>query len=249
MAVSDYLANPTDIIPQGGSALAVAQSISLAFNAGLLAEGALRPNFRVRINPPGEQQVIQIDVTVSEVHSLQAEVTQHPVESGADIADHYRPKPAELRIQGIVTDTPIDGSLGLAVTRALAGPIGTAIGAVQGVAQTFRPSVLRTAFDALRALHDNAVPVQIFTPYKTYVNMLMTDLQVTRDRAGGEALYFTSTFREVFLASSSTTSINVPPANQVPIDMGTQTGKTAPDKLAKQSVAYAGAKQFGWVKP
>ena len=242
MAVSDFLANPADIAPQGSTALAGAQSISLAFNAALLAEGALRPAFRTSLNAQGTTDVIQIDVTVSEVHSLQAEVTQHPVEVGADIADHYRPKPAELRIQGIVTDTPLDNSLGLAVARALEGPIGTAIGVTQGIAATAlgRASILRSTFNALQSLHDNAVPCQIFTPYKIYRDMLMTDLQVTRDKAGGEALYFTAAFREVFFVSSSTTSINVPAANQVPLDLGTQTGTVASKKIADESRLSAG---------
>jgi hypothetical protein len=51
---------------------------------------------------------VWIDVSVREGHELQAEVTEHPVESGANVADHIRPLPAAISIEGIVTNHPIE---------------------------------------------------------------------------------------------------------------------------------------------
>jgi len=51
---------------------------------------------------------IWIDVSVREGHALTAEVTEHPVETGADVADHIRPMPATIDIDGVVTNHPIE---------------------------------------------------------------------------------------------------------------------------------------------
>lgn len=51
---------------------------------------------------------IWIDVSLSETHGVSAEVTDHPVEEGANIADHIRPQPRTFSIQGLVTNTPIE---------------------------------------------------------------------------------------------------------------------------------------------
>jgi len=51
---------------------------------------------------------IWIDVSVREGHALTADVTEHPVEAGADVADHIRPMPATIDIDGAVTNHPIE---------------------------------------------------------------------------------------------------------------------------------------------
>ena len=51
---------------------------------------------------------IWIDVSVREGHDLSAEVTEHPVESGASVADHIRPLPPIIEIEGMVTNHPIE---------------------------------------------------------------------------------------------------------------------------------------------
>jgi Dit-like tail protein len=50
---------------------------------------------------------IWLDVSVREGHDIMADVTEHPVESGANIADHIRPQPATITIEGMVTNHPI----------------------------------------------------------------------------------------------------------------------------------------------
>ncbi len=48
---------------------------------------------------------IEIDATPQETHSHTLEVTQHPVERGADISDHARPKADMLPLDCAVSDT------------------------------------------------------------------------------------------------------------------------------------------------
>lgn len=51
---------------------------------------------------------VWIDVSVRESHDVTADVTRHPVESGTDIADHIRPEPRSITIEGMVTNHPIE---------------------------------------------------------------------------------------------------------------------------------------------
>ncbi len=58
------------------------------------------------IGEAGPEALWTLDVSISETHSLESEITQHPVEVGIDITDNIRNKPRPLRIDGVVTDTP-----------------------------------------------------------------------------------------------------------------------------------------------
>jgi len=49
-----------------------------------------------------------IDVSISESHSIGADVTDHPVEDGIGITDHIRPTPRTIRIEGLVTNHPLE---------------------------------------------------------------------------------------------------------------------------------------------
>jgi hypothetical protein len=47
------------------------------------------------------------DAVLQEKHEITSTITEHPVEEGSNIADHVRPDPIVLNIQGVVTNTPI----------------------------------------------------------------------------------------------------------------------------------------------
>jgi hypothetical protein len=230
-----------DVLPNLSGAAGGAQTISLAFNAAALAQGALRPAQRMSFGGMVGQPVtdiIQLDVTSVELHTAAAEVTDHPIEVGADISDHYRQKPREVRVEGLVTDTPIDGSLEQAAIRAspLAGAalaLGTSVmNALKGA------DVVRSTFDLLQRMRDTGTLLQVWTPYRVYQNMVMVLLEVVRDKAGGEALHFTATFREVFFVASSLATISVaPPIAQAALDMGPQVGTPAPAKVTQSALS------------
>jgi hypothetical protein len=250
------VAFPNDVLQTPGGNVAL-QTVSLIFNATGLASGALRPPFKPiignlqpgAIDPTTGKSLLAIsmidaltlDVTIQETHTANAEITEHPVEQGADITDHVRPKPVELRMEGIITDTPIDDSLIASVTRSVPG-LGLGV-ATYGVVKSLLAgaSLARSAFDRLRQFRDNGTPVGIFTPYRSYSNMVMDSLVVTRDKDTGEALHFVATFREVLFVTSGVATITLPPAAQAAKDMGTQGTPTASGKLTKTvSTMYNG---------
>ncbi len=108
-----------------------------------------------------------IDAIVGEEVSLEAEVTEYPVESGGVITDHTRNRPLKLELEFLVSDTPI----GTVAAERTAGAV---------------PS--SEARQALEALRDSRQPFTVVTGTKTYERMVFASLSFPRDRETGDAL-------------------------------------------------------------
>lgn len=54
----------------------------------------------------GQTYTIELDASVREQHDTTAQVTEHPVERGSNIADHIRAEPRRLTIEGVISNTP-----------------------------------------------------------------------------------------------------------------------------------------------
>ena len=222
------------------------QSMSLVFGAASLLAGAtpykdsIGTTYGQPLAPNGANlDVINIDATLSEVHSAEVELTQHPVETGADITDHARPKPREIRIDGFVTNSPLDDSLFGAVGRATASLLGGGSVAGLGITATLNvltapgSNIIKDSFDKFQMLYQYAPLVQVFTPYRQYQNMIMVSFQANREQQNGDALKFSATFREVFLVSSQLISVSSQPFAQSVLDMGAQSPAAATAKVIK----------------
>lgn len=68
--------------------------------------------------------VFRFDAVLSERHDITSTITEHPVEQGTNIADHVRPDPVVINIQGVITQTPIVavGTDGWSRTPQILGP-------------------------------------------------------------------------------------------------------------------------------
>lgn len=156
-----------------------------------------------------------VDASIKEDHDAEVEVTDHAVEQGAAITDHARPKPVELTIEGLVSNTPISisqqsqsaSSVGSSSAPSSYGiytmmPAGTTSGTAgaRGFAEA--------AYTMLRDLRDNPRLITIVTGLRKYTNMLLTSLKVPREAKTGEALNFTAKFKEVRLATTTTTVVS-----------------------------------------
>ena len=84
----------------------------------------IEPNPRFDFTSIGDVtgRVFAFDALLSANHGDSAEVTDHPVENGANFSDHIQIKPAQVRLSGRVTNTPIDASESTPADRSLAGP-------------------------------------------------------------------------------------------------------------------------------
>lgn len=116
------------------------------------------------------------DVTVSEAHSGSMQVTSHPIELGAEIADHLIKQPEEITIEGIWSNTPVSNPLKLI---------------------TMDPDTAGQEFEKLLDLQDKGYLAYILTPLKEYANMALISWDVKRDETTGNAVFIMMKFKEV----------------------------------------------------
>lgn len=146
-----------------------------------------------------------IDAVLNETHTSNSEATEFPVESGADLTDHIRRLPKEVSIEGIVSDTPIGT---MALLRDLDG----------GVTDLNGEPVLPSdqAIAHLERIEERRLPITIQTGLgarkgrsggKVYERMAMTELEIPRDPATGNALRFTAKFRQITIVTNERTTV------------------------------------------
>lgn len=110
---------------------------------------------------------IAFDCTVSERHSGKLVITEHPVEEGANVADHARKDPDGLDLQGIISDQPILLNI-----------------------EDLQPSVpgtspnerAKSAYREFQRLQDTAALLTVTTEVRTYEDMIIESISVNRDK-------------------------------------------------------------------
>ncbi|MEI2684622.1 phage baseplate protein [Erwinia aphidicola] len=130
------------------------------------------------------------NVVISEKHSDILEITEHPVEDKAPVADHAFRRPSELVME---VGFAGGGSL-LDIASSLTGS------GLLGLSPA-------ETYDELLVLQRSRVPFDVMTGKRIYKNMLIRVLDVTTDRTSENVLMATLTLREVLI--SSTQSVQV----------------------------------------
>jgi hypothetical protein len=149
---------------------------------------------------------LDIDATLSIGESLSAQATEHPVETGGVISDHVIAKPKTLRLEGIISATPVE-KYGL-------GSFQNALLTLEGAAENSSPDPFR-AHDAqqiLRAIHAAKLPIVVGTglgdpvtlPSDLHNDMVIETLEFPRDDKTGDAVRFTATLKEIQTVKSAT---------------------------------------------
>lgn len=167
-------------------------------------------------------EAIQFDASVSETHTNSAEITQHPVEEGADISDHIRRLPEELSVNVIITNHP---PIILASLRALP---------ISGFGDP--ASRAEDAHTFLRTIMQNNQTVGFSTTLRDYTGMAITSMAVERDKDTGNIANINMTMREVIIATTETVE---PPA---PAASGRKAKTNQGKKVATSPPPAAGAK-------
>jgi hypothetical protein len=168
---------------------------------------------------------IQFDLLLSEEHSLEAEVSNHPIENGANVSDHVRNLPRKGSLSGLVTNFPMTlaGSLPTDFMEKVA-----AIGP-QSIVESFtsqygyRPNKGPTAadFEALPRPENRAMdtwglfkqlmaaklPVIIITGLEKYEDVIVTKVSTLRDTDTGDALKFSVEFQAIEFVTLTTQEI------------------------------------------
>lgn len=131
-----------------------------------------------------EQMALVLDANLLEQPTFKAEPTVSTVEDGASVSDHVTLKPITLRIEGIVSDTPIAGSWGKNIWKSIkAGAFGSF------------PS--KDAHKLLFSLWKNRIPFDYVGGLQVYKNMVLSEYTPTRNAKTGGVLQFTATLQQV----------------------------------------------------
>jgi hypothetical protein len=204
-----------------------------------------------------EEQVLEIDVVASETHNGSAEVTEHPVESGANKTDHVRPRPVELRIEGLVSNAAVTPQQSLVYDAERHAFDVESDGQADDRAQVARDILegIRTRGDVVALQLGSAAQAQesgarfsgrgaIRSTARLYEDLAIVELSFPRDRSTGDALRFSATFRQIETATSQT--VDAPVITKTTRakprqDAGNQNPKTssAPDAAAAKQRAQS----------
>lgn len=146
----------------------------------------------------------EIDAVVSEDVALDSDVTEYPVEEGANNADHFRPLPDAVMLDCIVSDTPI-------------GPLATRR-AVSGLA-LLKPS--DEVYSRLKAIREERRLVTVETGLDIYTNMALRGLSVPRSARDGKSIRFQAAFVKVLSATNERDTVLVTmPRAKKSVDLG-----------------------------
>lgn len=162
-----------------------------------------------------------LDATVNEVHSLESEPTEHPVEDGSPITDHIDVKPDQITIDGIVSDTPLNlgatlqggGTIaGQVIGRKIGGVLGQqagalGAGALVGLLLNRSGSSTKNAYDHFRDLQNKRIPFTVITGIHRYENMILTSLTVTKDTSTGKSLRFSASCKKIKIVQNEVVKI------------------------------------------
>ena len=126
---------------------------------------------------------LRIACSISERHRRSAQVIEHPIEAGSNVADHRNIGPPEFDIDGLISNL----SVGPSDDPELVPP--------------------KDGFIDLRLLFTRAEPFRIVTGLTIYDNMVFTDLQIQRDKTTGSSIKFTASARQIIFAVGQTVDV------------------------------------------
>ena len=166
---------------------------------------------------------LELDAAISVVYSRTADVTDHPVERGSNVSDHVRPKPVEIKIEGMLTNTPI----GVGIT---VDPFSTIT-----PTSTDRSS---KAFTELHRLFEAGETLKIVSELFSFENMVIQSLDIPRDSKSGDAFFFTCNLKQIRMVKGERVTVSIPRAS-TKASQGAKPKNETPEKpasLAKKVV-------------
>lgn len=164
-------------------------------------------------------------VVVSEKHSDTLEITEHPVEIGAAVADHAYKRPSEVVMEvgfaggGSLLDFVDTSSIGLSL----------------GLSP-------QETYQELLDLQSSRIPFDVVTGKRLYSNMLIRALEVTTEKTTENVLSAVLTLREVLITQTqqitvaNKSNMKDGASTSAVANAGTKTTKPPSDSLLKMGV-------------
>lgn len=177
--------------------------------------------------------ILAFDVVTLETHAIRNEITEHPVEKGANVTDHVRAEVDSISIEVFVSNSPIKRMDRLHQGDSVGDTSALDLGNNQSasVLQFDNPvDNVAEMYRALRVLRDTAELVHVITPLWDYADMAVREVSIPRSVAEGDGAKMTIDLKQLRLVE-----VQLVPA-PIPTEIR---GKKAEDKGAK------GAKELG----
>ncbi|MCP4570674.1 MAG: hypothetical protein GY841_24075 [FCB group bacterium] len=175
----------------------------------------------------GQVGAVQFDAMVSENHTMSAEVTEHPVEEGSDIADHIRLGPREIEIVGVISNTPVVLLSSVKAESPIEGDTERVVDRVNA------------AHKRIKRTMDEKTLVQVITSLETYpANMAITNYGVTRDADTGNILQANLVLRQVQISYNEEVDVAIAEPEKVSSKKKKPKGK----KTKKEATSKQGEK-------
>jgi len=141
---------------------------------------------------------VSFDAVVTEQYTSESDVTEHPVEKGANVTDNVREKPKALRLNAILTDYPVPG---------VQPTFGTVSAASKGRAAA--------VYEQLEKLKAAGALVEVRSARRTYTSMVISSLDETKDAKSGKgAVRFTMALRQITFVDSQVVPIKITNLNK-----------------------------------
>ena len=193
------------------------------------------PNFAglISIDPKRAIGPITAMVTLEELGTDNLQITEHPVELGANINDHAFKQPAEVVIRCGWSNSSLGGLIS-GVRQAVASIFGDS---------AFGSDYVSGVYNQLLALQESRIPFDVSTGKRTYQNMLMRSLALTTDPRTEYALMCTVVCRQVIIVQTQATTL--PPRDSQANPQAT--GEVA--NMGTKQTAQAFPAPGGWQPP
>lgn len=130
------------------------------------------------------------DAVMREEHTTKIKMTEHPVQTGANIVDHAYMEPATLTMEIAMSDcmaTMVKGQF------------------------TKGPTKSVSAYQLLLSLQQARLPYQVHTRLNLYKNMLIEEITAPDDYKTQFGMRCTVTLKEIFVVEVSTTTVSARP--------------------------------------
>lgn len=137
---------------------------------------------------------ITIPVTFEEAYQDELQITEHPVEKGAEINDHAFKRQPEVVIKCGWSNSDLKALAGTLQAVFVGGSLPTA-------------DYISTVYSQLLALQELREPFDVVTSLRQYDSMLFKALGVTKDQKTGLALSVTATLKQLRIVETQVTTL------------------------------------------
>ncbi|WP_080297839.1 phage baseplate protein [Burkholderia pseudomallei] len=170
---------------------------------------------------------ITVQVAIEEVYNDELAITEHPVEQGAQIADHAFKRQPDLSMRCGWSNADYEALLGAAEATFDGGGLPSA-------------QYVNAIYSQLLALQQARTPFDVTTSRRIYQNMLLQGLRLTVDAKTSSALILTATLKQIRIVSTQVTKLP-PRENQADPASTAETGNGGTKAAVPATPAPGGA--------